>query len=79
MSNDVFDDRKLSVVSAREEYPDAAGEGFSTGAVVRISKISSTIAIFVSGLALFSDGYNAQISESGTLCVDVGSGLCSAN
>jgi hypothetical protein len=29
--------------------------------VVRITKVSSIITVLVSGLALFSDGYNAQI------------------
>ncbi|KAK4920761.1 hypothetical protein LTR49_011664 [Elasticomyces elasticus] len=31
------------------------------GALKRITKVSSTITVMVSGLALFSDGYNAQI------------------
>jgi hypothetical protein len=29
--------------------------------VARITKVSSTITVLVAGLALFSDGYNAQI------------------
>lgn len=56
-----YEDRKLSVVSEREQYPEATGSGLETGQVVKISKISSTLSILVAGIALLSDGYNAQI------------------
>ena len=35
--------------------------------VARITKVSSIITVLVAGLALFSDGYNAQIIGYGTL------------
>jgi len=63
-SSDPIKDRKLSVVTEREQYPEATGEGISEAVVIKISKISSTLSILVSGLALFSDGYNAQISKT---------------
>jgi len=54
-------DRKLSVVSERDIYPEATGEGIPTSTVVKITKQSSILCTLVAGLALFSDGYNAQI------------------
>jgi MFS family permease len=56
-----YADRKLSVVEERDLYPEATGEGIPTGTVVRITKLSGILSTLVAGLALFSDGYNAQI------------------
>ena len=46
-----------------DEYAAAVGasENVSVGTVTKITKISSTLTVLVSGLALFSDGYNAQV------------------
>ncbi len=38
-----------------------AGDQTSTGVLQRISKTSSVLSVIISGLALFSDGYNAQV------------------
>jgi MFS family permease len=58
---DEYADRKLSVVEERDQYPEATGEGLPTSTVIRITKLSSILSTLVAGLALFSDGYNAQI------------------
>lgn len=57
------DDRKLSVVTERDNYPQAtrADLDISEAAIVKVTKTSSILSIIVSGVALFSDGYNAQI------------------
>ena len=52
-----------SIDKGREEYPEAVGEGIRHESVVKITRISSTLTVLVSGIALFSDGYNAQISK----------------
>ena len=54
-------ERNRSVISEREEYPEATGDGITTESVIRITRISSILSTVVAGLALFSDGYNAQI------------------
>ena len=56
-----YENRKLSVISAREDYPEASGDGIAAGTVVKITKLSGILSTLVAGLALFSDGYNAQI------------------
>lgn len=58
---DEYADRKLSVVEERDQYPEATGEGLPTSTVIRITKLSSILSTLAAGLALFSDGYNAQI------------------
>jgi MFS family permease len=58
---DQYVDRKFSVVSERGQYPEATGDGLATSTVVRITKLSGILSTLVAGLALFSDGYNAQI------------------
>lgn len=40
---------------------DEAELGIDPASVARITKISSVTTVLVAGLALFSDGYNAQI------------------
>ena len=56
-----YEGRKLSVVEERGLYPEATGEGIPTSTVVKITRLSSILSTLVAGLALFSDGYNAQI------------------
>jgi MFS family permease len=56
-----YEDRKISVVSERDVYPEATGEGIPTSTVVKITRLSGILSTLVAGLALFSDGYNAQI------------------
>jgi hypothetical protein len=46
--------------SSEEGIPDGFDD-VQEGQLKKISKISSTVTVLVSGLALFSDGYNAQI------------------
>ena len=60
MSKEIIE-RNRSVISEREEYPEATGDGIRTESVIRITRISSILSTVVAGLALFSDGYNAQI------------------
>jgi MFS family permease len=57
------DDRKLSVVTERGNYPQATGAdlNIAEATIVKLTKTSSIFSIIVSGIALFSDGYNAQI------------------
>ena len=52
-----------SIDKGQELYPEAVGEGVKYESVVRITRISSTLTVLVAGVALFSDGYNAQISQ----------------
>jgi hypothetical protein len=50
-----------SVEYDKEAYPEATGLELPPATVSRITHISSVISVLVSGIALFSDGYNAQI------------------
>ena len=52
-----------SIDKGQELYPEAVGEGIRHESVVKITRISSTLTVLVAGVALFSDGYNAQISQ----------------
>lgn len=52
-----------SIDKGQELYPEAVGEGVRHESVVKITRISSTLTVLVAGVALFSDGYNAQISQ----------------
>lgn len=44
-----------------EAYTEATGSNLPPAAVARITRTSSTLSVLVAGIALFSDGYNAQI------------------
>jgi MFS family permease len=57
------DDRKLSVVTERDNYPQATGANLDIleATIVKVTKTSSIFSIIVSGIALFSNGYNTQI------------------
>ena len=57
-----------SIDKGREEYSEAVGEGIRHESVVKITRISSTFTVLVSGIALFSDCYNAQISKCSKQC-----------
>ena len=52
-----------SIDKGQELYSEAVGEGVRHESVVKITRISSTLTVLVAGVALFSDGYNAQISQ----------------
>jgi len=58
----VVDNKGLSPEPTKSlSHPDAVGAELPEAVVSRITRISSTLSVLVSGLALFSDGYNAQI------------------
>jgi hypothetical protein len=44
-----------------EPYAEATGLQLPPAVVTRITRISGTLSVLVAGIALFSDGYNAQI------------------
>ena len=50
-----------SVEYDKEAFPEPNGLELPQAAVSRITHVSSTISVLVAGIALFSDGYNAQI------------------
>ena len=52
-----------SLDDAMENYPEAIGVGVRRESVIKVTRISSILTVLVSGVALFSDGYNAQISK----------------
>ncbi|CAF9918041.1 MAG: hypothetical protein ALECFALPRED_000480 [Alectoria fallacina] len=57
----VADESSNSLDNAMENYPEAIGEGIRRESVIKVTRISSILTVLVSGVALFSDGYNAQI------------------
>lgn len=57
----VLDGSPNSLDNAMEKYPEAVGEGVHRASVIKVTRISNILTILVSGVALFSDGYNAQI------------------
>ena len=63
----ILEGSPTSLDSAMEKYPEAIGEGMRRESVIKVTRISSILTVLVSGVALFSDGYNAQISK----CWDV--------
>jgi hypothetical protein len=50
-----------SINSETEAYPEATGLHLPSATVDRITRTSSILSVLVAGIALFSDGYNAQI------------------
>ena len=52
-----------SLDGAMEKSPEAIGERVRRESVIKVTRISSVLTVLVSGVALFSDGYNAQISK----------------
>lgn len=54
-------DSPYSVDQQKELYPEATGIVLPQSKVAQITRTSSILGILVAGIALFSDGYNAQI------------------
>ena len=52
-----------SLDNAIDKDPDDIGEGERRESLIKVTRISSVLTVLVSGVALFSDGYNAQISK----------------
>jgi hypothetical protein len=50
-----------SVDYDKEAYPETTGLELPPATVSRITHVSSVLSVLVAGIALFSDGYNAQI------------------
>lgn len=50
-----------SINSEVETYPDGGKVTLPSSTVDRMTHTSSVLSVLVSGIALFSDGYNAQI------------------
>lgn len=73
-------DKDLSKTPFSEATPEAVKYALATDqdpvVVGKVSHLSQLLFIWVSGIALFSDGYNAQISKlsSGIFSVVYGSG-----
>lgn len=59
----VLDGSPNSLDNAMEKYPEAVGEGVHRASVIKVTRISNILTILLSGVALFSDGYNAQIGK----------------
>jgi hypothetical protein len=45
----------------KDLYPEASGLELPAATTSRIMRVSSILTVLVSGVALFSDGYNAQV------------------
>ena len=54
-------DMSQSVEYDKKTYPEATGLELPAATVSRITRVSSFASVMVAGIALFSDGYNAQI------------------
>ena len=52
---------QASVDRDKEAYAEASGLELPPATVSRITRVSSVLSVIVAGIALFSDGYNAQI------------------
>jgi hypothetical protein len=50
-----------SVEDVKERYPAATGLELPPGTASRITHVSGMLTVLVAGIALFSDGYNAQV------------------
>jgi hypothetical protein len=48
-------------IDQKDSYAEATGVNLPAAAVTRITRVSSILSVLVAGIALFSDGYNAQI------------------
>jgi len=48
-------------MEGKDSYPDATDEQLPEAIIQKITRISGTLSVLVAGIALFSDGYNAQI------------------
>jgi hypothetical protein len=68
MANSMADDKLVAETSVQDKPTSSVDSGIADGydsiqegTLKKVTKISSIITVLVSGLALFSDGYNAQI------------------
>jgi hypothetical protein len=64
MASNIMEDSpdiSKSVEDDKERYPEATGLELPPATVGRITQVSSILTVFVAGVALFSDGYNAQV------------------
>lgn len=59
----VLDGSSKSLDNAMERSSEDVVEGARRESVIKVTRISSILTVLVSGVALFSDGYNAQISK----------------
>jgi hypothetical protein len=48
-------------IVGKTSYAEAVGAQLPEATVERITRVSGTLTVLVAGIALFSDGYNAQI------------------
>lgn len=60
---DKFDDvvKVDPALDHKGSNPDPTGANLPDAVVTRITRVSSIFSVLVAGIALFSDGYNAQI------------------
>ena len=58
---DVAQDSPDTIGQQNEKYAEATGIVLPQSKVAQITRTSSILGVLVSGIALFSDGYNAQI------------------
>lgn len=59
----VLDGSPKSLDNAMERDLQDIGEGEPRESMIKVTRTSSILTVLVSGVALFSDGYNAQISK----------------
>jgi hypothetical protein len=59
----VFDspDMPKSIQDEKDAYPEPTEMELPAATASRITRISSVLSVLVAGVALFSDGYNAQV------------------
>lgn len=50
-----------SIQDEKDQYPEETGLELPAATANHIIRVSSILAVLVSGVALFSDGYNAQV------------------
>lgn len=58
---DLAQDNPDTIGQQDEKYADATGLVLPPSKVAQINRTTSILGVLVSGIALFSDGYNAQI------------------
>jgi hypothetical protein len=58
---DLAQDSPDAIGQQNEKYAEATGIVLPQSKVAQITRTSSILGVLVSGIALFSDGYNAQI------------------
>jgi hypothetical protein len=58
---DLAQETPETIGQQNEKYAEATGVELPQSKVAQITRTSSILGVLVSGIALFSDGYNAQI------------------